>query len=183
MASLAKHISHKYAGFTAADFDDPLEFIARDHFRQRQVCADMRRIGGQGFVTFPEAQAIAIFLEGVMPLHHQDEELDLFPRLRKRIEGSSETGIEEVIDRLNADHRHSEEEAAKILGVMKSVERTQRLPIDAALAQTMTDYAASEHRHLAVENAIVLTIARRALTRRDRAAMSRSMKRRRGIEA
>jgi len=53
--------------------------------------------------------------------------------------------------------------------------------LDVATAELLLAFASREHRHLAIENAIVMVIARRRLTSADLAAMSRAMKARRGI--
>jgi len=181
MPGTAKTVKRAGAGFSAASLDDPLEYIARDHFRQRQVCTDLRRFAGAGRVSFADAQAVIAFLEKDLPLHHQDEEIDLFPRLRRRTEHETETGIDEVIARLNADHDQAKPNVATILSLLRAATREQMRDITPDEAQLLIEYAASEHRHLAVENAIILTIARRALTRRDRMRISRAMKRRRGF--
>jgi hypothetical protein len=47
----------------------------------------------------------------------------------------------------------------------------------------MKAYAASEHRHLAMENSIVMAIARIRLKSADLAAISQAMKQRRGVQA
>lgn len=53
--------------------------------------------------------------------------------------------------------------------------------IDARTAEIMQVYAASEHRHLALENAVVLAIAGVRLHRGDLSRISRNMKARRGV--
>jgi hypothetical protein len=45
----------------------------------------------------------------------------------------------------------------------------------------MLAYAASEYRHLSVENGIMLVIARKRLTAADIKAIARAMKARRGV--
>jgi len=54
--------------------------------------------------------------------------------------------------------------------------------IGIAAGEAMQAYAASEMRHLALENGVVLALARIRLTRPDLKAISRSMKLRRGVD-
>ena len=161
--------------------DEPLEFIFADHFRERQLCAALRRIAAVGQCKPAEADALASYMTRDLKLHHQDEDEDLFPALLRR--ARTEDDLEAILARLAADHEKSETLATRIAGMLSAHTRSGKPEISAQAAKLMEAYANSENKHLAVENGLVLAIARVRLTRKDLHAVSRGMKRRRGVVA
>jgi hemerythrin-like domain-containing protein len=158
--------------------DDPLEYILADHLRQRSLCAVLKRFAEAGFAARGEADAVIGFLERDLPLHLEDEDTDLFPLLRKRAMPEDDLGV--ALARLSDDHRRGERMAGDIVAALAARPGERRQRLDSQACDLMRAYAASEHRHLAIENAVLLTLARIRLTRGDLKAMARSMKARRG---
>jgi hypothetical protein len=158
--------------------EEPLEYILADHFRQRSLCAALQRFAAAGFALRAEADAVVGFMEMDLHLHHEDEEKDLFPRLRRRALPEDDLGV--ALARLSDDHRRGLQMASDIVAALAASPAESRQRLTPQACDLMRAYAASEHRHLAVENAVVLTIARIRLTRGDLKAMSRAMKSRRG---
>jgi hemerythrin-like domain-containing protein len=161
--------------------DEPLEFIFADHFRQRSLCAALRRAATLGTIGRREADAMIAFLARDLPWHHADEEVDLFPALRRRAWPEDELG--KVLARLTEDHSRAEPLQARIAAAFSAQAGADPVIVDTALAESMRAYAAAEVRHLAIENGIVLAIARIRLTRSDLKAMARNMRERRGLAA
>lgn len=161
--------------------DDPLEYILADHFRQRSLCAMLRQFAGQGFAPRREADQIIAFLGRDLEIHHADEEEDLFPVLRRRALPEDDLGA--ALARLTADHRQSGPMAEAIVDALAARPADDPVLLPPAIRELMLAYAASEHRHLAVENGIVMAIARIRLKRSDLKAISRAMKFRRGVRA
>lgn len=64
--------------------DEPLAYIFADHFRQRTICSTLRRFALAGRVERSEAETVALFLKHDLPLDHEDEEMDLFPAVRRQ---------------------------------------------------------------------------------------------------
>jgi len=158
---------------------NPLDFFHEDHLRERQICATLDRIA-YGDPPDPEdAASVRTFLEDELPLHLEDEELDLFPLVRRRCEPDAE--IDRAIGRLSADHRHAEAETPKVMAVLGAIE---------AGAHTMTEeertaligFAAHARRHLIFENAIILPFARLRLTPDDLETLRLRMLQRRGLD-
>ncbi|PTM42884.1 hemerythrin domain-containing protein [Bosea sp. 124] len=161
--------------------DAPLEYILVDHFRQRSLCAAMRRFAQQGRVDRAEVDAVVAYLRRDLGLHHRDEEEDLFPLLLRR--ALPEDDLAGALARLAEDHRQSRVMVEAIIEMLVARPGEDSVKLGRAGRKLLLDYAASEHHHLAAENGIVLAIARIRLTRGDLRTMSRSMRDRRGVPA
>lgn len=156
---------------------EPLEYIFADHFRQRVLCAELRRFAATGRVPAATAREMSDFMRHDRVLHHQDEELDLFPALRRRVQPEDNLGV--VLERLSEDHGASEPNAADIARALSAPAVQGVVVLSERVQKKMAAMAASEHRHLAVENGLVMTIARVRLTRTDLARMAENMRARR----
>ncbi len=157
--------------------DAPLDYLFADHLRHRRICATLKRCASLGSTSAGEAEAIRQFLKRDLVWHHGDEDEDLFPALRKRSLPQDDLLV--ALDQLEADHRRSEPMAQAIVACLTAAPDKSEIGLDARSAALMEAFAAAEHRHLALENGIVLAIARIRLTRADLARMSKSMKQRR----
>lgn len=158
--------------------DEPLAYIFADHFRQRTICSALRRFALSGKVDRREAETVVAFLNYDVPLGHEDEEKDLFPAVRRRALPEDKLGV--VLARLLEDHRRAQSVVGKIVAAL-SFQSAEVVQVNSAARKLMQTYASSENGHLAMENGIVLAIARIRLTRGDLDAMARGMKARRGV--
>jgi len=158
--------------------DEPLAYIFADHFRQRTICSALRRFALAGKVDRNEAEAVVAFLNHDVPLDHEDEEKDLFPAVRRRALQEDNLGV--VLARLLEDHRLAKPVIGQIVAEL-SCQPADVVKVSSAARELMQAYASSESSHLALENGIVLAIARIRLTRGDLDAMARGMKARRGV--
>lgn len=159
--------------------DAPLDFIFAEHFRQRCLCGHLRRIAAARRATRKEATVILAFLTRDLVLHHTDEDEDLFPAVRRR--ALPEDSLEPILARLTADHAKALDWVDIIRVALSRHFDGDHIAVNHHSADAMLAYATSEHRHLSIENGIVLVIARRRLTPSDLAELSRSMKARRGV--
>lgn len=162
-----------------SDLDNPLDFIAEDNMREREVCAVIDRIVASASLKHAELDQVLTFLEAQLPQHVADEEIDLFPIMLKRCEPEEE--IEKLIQRLHSDHGHATADAPSIIAIIQSLGKGQTRPSQSD-CQQMADFAQHARRHLVLENAIVLPIARARLTEEDLNTMKRHMLERRGLQ-
>jgi len=157
---------------------DPLEFLHRDHLREREICALLDRIATAPEVDPEAASDVLIFLREVLPFHLADEEDDLFPLLRQRCKPEDE--IDEAIERLYSDHGRAAKDTPDVITILE-----RHLPGGAGLSDTerrvLTRYATHARRHLVLENAIILPFARLRLSEQDRDALRFRMLERRGL--
>lgn len=161
----------------------PLEYIAADHARQRCVCAYLKVMAAERAVARADAEAVVGFMTLDLPRHHEDEDADLFPAMRRR--ALPDDALDAILNRLAHDHASIDELAAVVVteltGHSDASERSPNaIVIDPAGSAAMDAYAASMMKHLSVENGIVLVLARKRLTASDLATMSRNMTARRG---
>ena len=158
----------------------PLNFISAQHLCQRSLCALLRDIARSRRVRRAVADKVLAFLTHDLVQHHQDEEVDLFPALRKRAD--PEDGLAAILARLSIDHREFDCLVAEIVAALSAKPVRDWIAIPPQAAEPLLAYASLERRHLSVENGIVLVIARKCLPPADLRALSRSMKQRRGME-
>jgi hemerythrin-like domain-containing protein len=161
--------------------DTPLDYIVADHFRQRSICVALKRFAAAGHAPRRDADMVIAFLDHDLPLHHEDEDQDLFPTVRRRALPEDDLGA--VLARLSEDHRLSDVMVHAIVDVLAAMPGHDPVHLDRQTRDIMKAYAASEHRHLAMENGIVMAIARIRLKSADLVAISRAMKQRRGVQA
>ena len=147
--------------------------------REREICVMLDRIAAAESPDPDAAAHAAGFLAEELPLHFADEEEDLFPLLRQRCE--PEDDIERALARLSADHVHAGAETPDLVRLLRLVAEGDAglTPEDRSL---LTRYASHARRHLILENAIVLPLARARLTRRDLDRMRMAMLHRRGLD-
>lgn len=158
--------------------DEPLSYIFADHFRQRTICTALRRFALAGKVDRNEAEMVAAFLTYDVPLDYEDEEKDLFPAVRRRAQRGDNIGG--ILARLLDDHRLARPVVGQIVAEL-SCQSAEVFQVGSAARLLMQTYASQANGHLALENGIVLAIARIRLTRADLEVMARRMKARRGI--
>nr|WP_306265723.1 hemerythrin domain-containing protein [Pararhizobium sp. IMCC3301] len=161
---------------STGSLENPLDFIADDHMREREVCALIDRLVATFPVDNAERQMMLTFLKEQLPQHLADEEIDLFPLLLKRCD--PEVEIDCVIDKLESDHVHALADAPAIVALIEANEPGDAAFADSACAQ-MTEFANHARRHLILENAIILPIARARLTKGDLEIMRSHMLERR----
>ncbi|WP_199190396.1 hemerythrin domain-containing protein [Nitratireductor sp. StC3] len=155
----------------------PLDYLFAEHFRQRILCWMVDRVADAPETDRACAGAILRFLREDFGIHVLDEEEDLFPLIRRRAE--PEDRVEDVLDELSQEHASDHLDATAIVAGL-SARRTTRLA--AAFRGLLHRFAANERRHLIVENAIVLPLARARLTLDDLGSLGRRMAARRGVD-
>lgn len=158
--------------------ENPLDFIAEDHMREREVCALVDKLVSARPIKAKEKQMILSFLTDRLPQHLADEEIDLFPLMLKRCD--PEEDIRSVIDKLESDHLHAIADAPAIAALIEA-SRPEETPFSEVSRAQMADFAKHARRHLIVENAIILPIARARLTKEDLKTMRSHMLQRRGL--
>jgi hemerythrin-like domain-containing protein len=157
---------------------DPLAYLFAEHWRHRQYC---RALGeAAALPAGPPAllRRLADFLGADMVLHVRDEEEDLFPLLRQRAEPEDDIG--RVLGVLSADHDADRALARDVRTQLMAAAETGAGPASwPGLANKIGRLVTHKLQHIALENAVVLPIARLRFTPEDQQAMSRTMTTRR----
>jgi len=136
----------------AAGFDEPFALMAACHERMARTLTLLERIGehvashGCDDLARDAAKDVLRYFTIAAPLHHEDEELHVLPRLR-------EQGSGELADRLLADHREMEARWARIAPDLETI-RDGSMPREtlAAAREHWQTFAALYRRHIDVED-------------------------------
>jgi hemerythrin-like domain-containing protein len=159
----------------------PLEWFFAEHYRQRQLCLLIDDLSRRTVFDGERIDAIAAFIRQDLPVHIIDEEEDLFPLLRRRCLPEDE--LERVLAILSADHKADLSTAAQVLAILDAARAQRRAPgLDRDARAALAGFAAQERQHLALENAVVLPIARLRLTDADLHGLAARLAARRGQE-
>lgn len=143
---------------------NPLDQIADEHLEFRTICNDLEGLAASDCPAQSRMLSVLACLCNTLPLHMADEEQDLFPLLRRRAAPGDE--IHDTLAQLSAEHDAGDILVARVIAALRRVLSSntsfaENEAVDAAA------FAAHERRHLIVENAIVLPLARGLLTEDD----------------
>jgi hemerythrin-like domain-containing protein len=151
--------------------DDPLRFFLAEHQRHRQFCRVLNETASTKVFDEPRLRRIIAFLRHDMALHFTDEEQDLFPLLRLR--ATPEDDIDLVLERLSAEHGTDLDVARNVRAALEACIASRQAPgLQPDVKRALEDMASKELQHLALENAVVLPIARLRLTANDLTEMA-----------
>jgi hemerythrin-like domain-containing protein len=158
---------------------DPIEWFFAEHQRHRQFCDLMQRASMATTYDEDLLHWLLDFVVHELALHVLDEEEDLFPLMRMRAQ--PEDDLDKVLGRLQGEHAKDLTAAAAVRHHLETCLR-QQAPIgrNNARRRALEAFAIQERGHLALENAVVLPIARLRLSERDLLDLSNRLATRRG---
>ena len=181
MSTASATAQAQYGAIDINLFRNPIEYLFREHDRQRMICATLELLAHDCTAdSAPENAALVLgYLEHDMPLHIADEEEDLFPLLTRRC--APEDEFDEIVALLSSEHETDEKHYLALLAPLRAIVNGLRPPDPVQFAADARVFAILQRRHLGWENGTVLPLARRCLTAADKAEMGRKMAERRGI--
>ncbi len=159
---------------------DPIAWFFAEHQRHRQFCDLMQRAAMAPTYDETLVRWLLEFVVHDLALHVLDEEEDLFPLMRSRAQ--PEDDVDKVLGRLQAEHAKDLTAAAAVRHHLEACLR-QQAPINRnnVRRRALEAFAVQERSHLALENAVVLPLARLRLTERDLLDLSNRLAKRRGV--
>lgn len=145
---------------------DAIEFLLSEHLNHRRMCRSLEELAVAQDFDALKITALVDFIRFDLTLHVIDEEEDVFPLLRRRC--LPEDDIEEILDRLAAEHAQDKTLSERARDVLNACLIVRRPPhaIEGG-AETLRAFAHHERRHLALENAVIIPLARRRLNAAD----------------
>jgi len=155
----------------------PLDALRDVHIQHRQHCHDLETLSGNGPADRAAARRLLAGLGPALDLHLADEEEGLFPLLRARSCPEDELGP--LLDRLVAEHRQFLTDRPGLIALIGPL--AEGGSPDAAGRALLAALALRIRRHMALENAVVLPLARLRLTAADCAGLRTAMCARRGL--
>lgn len=156
--------------------DDPLDVILGDHYRMRAMLNLIQHLA-RGRLT-PRVREILAgvvrsFLELDYERHLLDEERYLFPLLEQRLVPSDL--LDPSLRQLLTEHRESRDIAAFLAEEASRLQRFPKLLPSRRFRESAEAFALAKQRHIAVENAVVIPLARERLARRELLALARGL--------
>lgn len=145
---------------------DAIEFLLSEHLNHRRMCRALEDLSVAQDFDALRITALVDFIRFDLTLHVIDEEEDVFPLLRRRCLPEDE--IEQILDRLAGEHAQDKTLSERARDVLNACLIVRRPPhaIEGG-AETLRAFAHHERRHLALENAVIVPLARRRLSMAD----------------
>lgn len=171
------------AASPGAGFEQPFEMLAACHERVHRMLALLARLRAHVEAHGADVQArqaardVMRYFDQAAPLHHQDEELHVFPRLLAR--GDAE--VAGVVRRLQQDHRAMEAGWGEARGVLERIAQGDAAALQAGRA-SLDAFASLYGAHIEAEEQIAYPAAQAMLDAQALEAMSADMMRRRGVK-
>jgi hemerythrin-like domain-containing protein len=167
--------------FTPELFLRPLSFLRLEHRRQLEISDWLIEVANNQKLEllFPKAEPLLVFLRDEVPVHHRDEEENLFPMLRRRCR--PEDQVETILAELNQDHAVERFLRLHIIMELAVISKGGELESPWRLFSDLLCFAEGQKRHLVWENKVVLPLADRRLIKEDLLTLGCNMALRRGI--
>jgi hemerythrin-like domain-containing protein len=170
-------------------FTEPLGLLSDCHRRIEKFLGQLLAIteetrGGALNPARKEMLATALrYFQRAAPLHTQDEEASLFPRLRA-VGGDEAEAALAKLEVLEADHRDADEAHAEVDALGWTWINGGRLtePQTARLLELLTTLRETYRRHIAVEDNEVFPLAGRLISEEELTRVGREMATRRGLD-
>jgi hemerythrin-like domain-containing protein len=146
--------------------DDPLDFILYEHLRHRVMCNALDSLADAERFDATSVTKLAEFIRSDLTLHVADEEEVFFPMLRRRCLPEDE--IESALERMNREHAEDRDLSAQVR-VFLLTAVTERRPMSAipGAVEALRRFAQHQRRHMMLENAVLIPLARRRLSNED----------------
>ena len=171
-----------------AGFDQPLALWLACHDRVRRMASLLERLRehiaemGAAEAARVTAASIRRYFTEAAPRHHQDEEIDLFPLLRRKLPLHGPGRVAEVnaaLARLEADHRSLGQVWQRLLPALQAIERGEAAELGAA---DVSSFADGYRGHCEVEDTVVADALRLCMGDADLDALGQAMAERRGVD-
>lgn len=159
--------------------DFALDFILFEHAKHREMCDVLDRMAVLDEFHEAEIAELANFIRADLAEHIADEEETLFPLLLEQCEDEDE--IEKIIARLDGEHEVDRDLSARVRLFLLEAVTTSRPPsaIPGA-SEALAAFAHNQRRHMMLENAVLIPLARRRLSPADLAGLGRRLAARQG---
>ena len=190
MASTARPMTHPVLmpghRAPAAGFEAPFEMLATCHDRVERMLTLQKKLQqhlldkGCDEPARQAARDVMRYFDLAAPLHHQDEELHVFPPLL----AGPDAGLRALVQRLVQDHRQMETawvQARRALMAIADSPASGWTPLTPAQTAVLEQFAALYRHHLDDENNVVYPAAESLLPPDAVQAMSEDMMQRRGV--
>ena len=168
----------------SADFDHPIDILDGCHERIKRQCLTIQRIAEHLATQGPDeeartaARAVIRYFDTAGANHHRDEEEDLFPALLHAVPDRELPATRALVYRLKADHARLDAAWSEMRARLARLANAGEAAVDMEAARA---FGAAYDRHIGLEEAEMLPLARRVLETRVLYRMGERMAKRRGV--
>ena len=172
----------------AAGVEAPFDLLAACHDRVRRSLDLLERLqthiatNGCDDDARSAATDVMRYFDIAAPLHHQDEELHVFPAVLT----SGDAASVALIHKLQEDHRHMHDawtQAREVLQFIVNSAMDHRTPLNVEQSQALLAYSRLYAQHMEAEEKVVYPLAQQQMTPMALANMRMDMGSRRGLVA
>lgn len=128
------------------------------------------------------ASAVLRYFDEAAPRHHEDEEVDLFPLLRRVLPSRAPADTESVLaalKRLESDHVELGAVWQQLRLQLKAIEAGQAAALDPAAVER---FASGYRQHCEIEDSVIAGALEKCLADIDLDALGQAMAERRGVD-
>ena len=178
-------------GAPAVGFDTPFDMLKACHERVLRTLALQARLidhlstHGCDASARSAAQDVLRYFDLAAPLHHEDEELHVFPALAA-LSAQSDAALIAAVQQLSAEHAEMEARWSQARQVLQAIAsgavdgREGPSPLASDQRAVLEAFAAGYAPHIALEERLVYPAAMARMSAAAVAAMGQDMRRRRG---
>ena len=161
---------------------EPLDYLVADHMRQRKLCNALEALHPVNGGGWPREITEPVFgyLADALPQHISDEECDLFPALRA-VSGL-DSDAEDLIETLIRNHAVELSLASEVIAAIKRTPPANDETGTPNISRLLVDFSDCLRRHLAIEERMLMPLARKRLTGDAMTQIGRAMAKRRDID-
>jgi hemerythrin-like domain-containing protein len=145
----------------------------------QKLCAHLQT-KGQDAHTASAATDVLRYFDIAAPLHHQDEELHVFPALRK----IHVVAIQTYVERAQADHIRMNDQWSELRQILLAIASDSRKTMwSQAFSDQVYSFTATYDEHLNIEEQLLLPALSMAVGAKELEDMGLEMQQRRGASA
>ena len=171
---------------SAPGFDQPLAVLKHCHDRIRKQLATLDKL--QVYLAQPgaqsdqqaqaAAQAVLNYFQKAAPLHHEDEENDLFPTLANTAQGDDLALFQQLLPRILQQHTQMAEQWQRIEQQLICIAKGQTQTLQVEQLQA---FESLYQEHMQIEESQIAVMAARLFSPAQMQVLGKAMQARRGI--
>lgn len=173
---------------SAPGFDQPLAVLKHCHDRIRKQLATLDKLhlylAQPGAQSDAQAQAAAKavlnYFQKAAPLHHEDEEIDLFPTLGSTAQGDDLALFQELLPRILQQHTQMAEQWQRLEQQLLRIAEGQAQSLQASELQA---FQSLYQEHMQIEETQIAVMAARLFSAEQMQKLGGAMQARRGISS
>lgn len=158
--------------------EDPLDFILYEHLRHRVMCNALDELAEAETFDADAVAKLAEFIRAELSVHIADEEEVFFPILQDRCRPEDE--IDVALQRMSREHAEDRQLSADVrIFLLTAAMEKRSLPSIPGASEALKRFAHNQRRHMMLENAVLIPLARQRLTDEDFALLAQRLAARR----